>query len=116
MSLFSDRVNELRKSKGLSKSKLLKDLELNQNSFVNWEKRGTIPSAEIVSRIALYLGTTVEYLIGEPDNPEPSPPDDRWKRYEDQINELPESSQERLMKQIQAMIEIEKELRNEKLS
>lgn len=47
---------------------------------------------------------------------EPSPPDNRWKRYEDQINELPESSQERLMKQIQAMIEIEKELRNEKQS
>ena len=107
MSLFSDRVNDLRKSKGLSKSKMLKDLELNQNSFVNWEKRGTIPSAEIVSRIALYLGTTVEYLIGENSKYVPSPSDDRWERYQKQVSELPESSQKRLMKQIQEMIETE---------
>lgn len=107
MSLFSDRVNELRKAKGLSKSKMLKDLELNPNSFVNWEKRGTVPSAETVSHVALYLGTTVEYLIGKTDNPEPSQSDDRWERYQKQISELPESSQERLMKQFQEMIDTE---------
>jgi transcriptional regulator with XRE-family HTH domain len=97
MSLFSDRVNELRKSKCLSKSKMLKDLELNPNSFVNWEKRGTVPSAEIVSRISLYLGTTVEYLIGDSENPEPPQKEPTRQEIDKLIDEMSEEKREALL-------------------
>ncbi len=97
MSLFSDRVNELRKEKGLSKSKVLKDLGLSQNAFNNWEKRGTIPSAEIVSRLALYLGTTVEHLIGDPDKPEPPEKTPTRQEIEKIVGEMSEAKQEALL-------------------
>lgn len=97
MSTFSDRVNQLRLGKGISKSKMLKDLCLNPNSFVNWEKRGTIPSAEIVVKIASYLETTVTYLTGDSENPEP--PQEKTTRQEiDQlVDKMPEDKQEALL-------------------
>lgn len=47
---------------------MLSDLNLSKNSFVDWTKRGTIPNAKVVSAIAEYLGTTVNVLLGEPEN------------------------------------------------
>ena len=64
MNKFVDNVTDLLKSKKISKNKLLTDLGLNKNSFVDWNKRGTIPSASVVSAIAEYLGTTVSSLLG----------------------------------------------------
>jgi transcriptional regulator with XRE-family HTH domain len=44
MSIFLDRVERLRTDKKLSKSKILRYLGLNPNSFVNWEKRDNTAS------------------------------------------------------------------------
>ena len=68
MNNFVDNVTDLLKSKKISKNKLLTDLGLNKNSFVDWNKRGTIPSASVVSAIAEYLGTTVSALLGTPED------------------------------------------------
>ena len=68
MNNFVDNVTDLLKSKKISKNKLLTDLGLNKNSFVDWNKRGTIPSASVVSAISEYLGTTVSALLGTPED------------------------------------------------
>ncbi|WP_283682745.1 helix-turn-helix domain-containing protein [Parablautia sp. Marseille-Q6255] len=68
MNEFVNNVTDLLKSKKISKNKLLTDLHLSKNSFVDWNKRGTIPSASVVSAIAEYLGTTVSTLLGTPED------------------------------------------------
>ncbi len=62
---FIDILLELLKKNGITKNKLLSDLQLGKNSFVNWSSRGTIPSGETLQRIADYFGVTVDYLLGK---------------------------------------------------
>lgn len=67
---FVENVTEILKDSKISKNKMLSDLNLSKNSFVDWNKRGTIPSAKVVSAIAEYLGTTVGTLMGYEENEE----------------------------------------------
>lgn len=46
MTDFLKNVFALLQQKGVSKNKMLTDLKLGKNSFVNWENRGTIPGGE----------------------------------------------------------------------
>ena len=62
--MFIEKVKELLKEKGITKNKLLTDLQLGKNSFVNWESRGTVPSGEVLAKIANYFGVSVDYLLG----------------------------------------------------
>lgn len=70
MNVFVDNVTKILKDKKITKNKLLSDLKLNKNSFVDWNKRGTIPSATVVSAIAEYLDTTIGELLGYSDEEE----------------------------------------------
>lgn len=71
--MFVERLKELLSERGITKNKLLTDLQLGKNSFVNWESRGTIPSGEVLTKIAQYFGVTVDYLLGNTDNREKAP-------------------------------------------
>ena len=59
-----DKILLLINDKGISKNKMLTDLGLSKNSFVNWEKRGTSPSGETLSKIAAYFKVSTDYLLG----------------------------------------------------
>lgn len=65
--MFLERTLELIERENISKNKLLTDLGLGKNSFVNWSERGTIPSADTVEKIADYFGVTTDYLLGRTD-------------------------------------------------
>lgn len=73
--MFIERTLELIKEKQISKNKLLTDLNLSKNSFVDWQNRGTIPSAETVAKIADYLDCSVDYLLGRTSNKDINPLD-----------------------------------------
>ena len=60
---FVDRINLSLKSRHISKGRFYEDLGLANNSSTNWNKRGTIPSADVVLKIADYLGVSVRYLV-----------------------------------------------------
>lgn len=60
---FLDRVDELIKKNKTTKKELANFAGFSTQSFYDWEKRNTIPSAETVCKIAEYLGTSVEYLV-----------------------------------------------------
>ncbi len=70
MNNFVENVTELLKKQKITKNQMLKDLNLSRNSFVDWTKRDTIPSAKVVSAIAEYLGTTISTLLGYPEDEE----------------------------------------------
>lgn len=62
--MFLQKINSLIKQNNITRNKLLTDLKLGKNSFVNWEQRGTIPNGETLSQIANYFGVSVDYLLG----------------------------------------------------
>lgn len=69
---FLQRLERILESKKISKGKLLSDLGINRNAFFDWKNRGTIPAADTVAKIADYLGTTTDYLLGRTFNPFPT--------------------------------------------
>ncbi len=68
--MFLERLNLLLQEKNLTRRKFLLDVGLGKNSFINWEKRGNVPSTATLTAIALYLNVSVEYLKGESDERE----------------------------------------------
>lgn len=62
--LFTERLMLLINQKGISKNKMLVDLQLGKNSFINWETRGNTPDGETLLKISQYFGVTVDYLLG----------------------------------------------------
>jgi len=60
---FLERVLNLIKERRITKNKLLIDLKLSKNSFVDWESRGTIPSGETIVKLAEYFGVSCDYLL-----------------------------------------------------
>ena len=65
---FVEKVLALIKERGITKNKLLADLKLGKNSFVDWSKNGKLPNGATIIKIADYFGVTTDYLLksGEP--------------------------------------------------
>ena len=61
---FLERLYSLMQDKNINKNSLCKTLEINGNSFVNWENRGTLPKGETLIKMAHYFNVTSDYLLG----------------------------------------------------
>ena len=61
---FTDTLLKLVNEKGITKNKLMTDLEFGSGTFATWESRGTIPSGEILAKIADYFNVSIDYLMG----------------------------------------------------
>lgn len=68
--MFINILIKLIESKGVTKNKLLTDLNLGKNSFINWEQRGTTPGGDVLIKIADYFDITVDYLLGRTEQKE----------------------------------------------
>lgn len=66
-------LNLLVKDKGISINKMLIECDLNKSTVDNM-KRGQMPSADKLAKIANYLGVTTDYLLGISDMKEPNRP------------------------------------------
>lgn len=69
MTTFLKTVLSLLNQKGVSRNKMLTDLHLGKNSFVNWENRGTIPGGDTLNKIAEYFNVSTDYLLGNEQTP-----------------------------------------------
>lgn len=63
MNSFVDRIDELLKTQKKNRNDLYNNLGIAKNLIGQWKQKGTIPSALVAYNIALYLGTSVEYLL-----------------------------------------------------
>lgn len=61
---FLETTLQLIKENNISKNKMLTDLGLSKNSFVDWENRGTIPNGDTLIKIANYFNVSIDYLLG----------------------------------------------------
>lgn len=71
-----DTILSLIKERGITKNKLLTDLSLSKNSFVNWHDRGTSPQGETLSKIADYFNVSTDYLLGRTEQKTAAPSED----------------------------------------
>lgn len=62
---FINRLDDLIKSKKLTRKQFLEDMKFGKNQITYWEKNKTLPNPSTLSAIATFFGVSVEYLTGE---------------------------------------------------
>ena len=68
--IFLERILKLIEEHGISRNKMLTDLELSHNSFIDWRKKQQIPNSETLFKIADYFNVSMDYLLGRTDCPD----------------------------------------------
>ena len=67
--IFSQRMQELRLSKGISRNKLAKDLHIAPVSLAKYEAGIKFPKLTTIVNMAEYYNVSLDYLFGITDNP-----------------------------------------------
>lgn len=70
MSLFSDRLTALMKSKELKQKEFAIKANITESAMSYYVKGVRTPSGEVLARIAKALDTTADYLLGNTDDAE----------------------------------------------
>lgn len=66
--LFKDRLLAIRTKRNISQVNLATYCETSQESISAYENGKNFPSCEVLVKIADYLGTTTDYLLGRTNN------------------------------------------------
>ncbi len=61
---FSERLKELRSSRGLSQMELSKETGISQSAIAKWELCKTEPTASALITLSVYFNESVDYLLG----------------------------------------------------
>ena len=64
MSIFAQRLSELRQEKGLSMKQLAKELNTTDAAVSNWENEINEPKISYLKAIAQYFNVSADYLLG----------------------------------------------------
>lgn len=67
---FSEKLNLLRKQKGVSLATIGEHLGITDEAVRLLEKGKRSPSFEVLCALADYFGVSIDYLVGRTDNPE----------------------------------------------
>lgn len=68
---MDSRLRELRKKKGITQMRIQMEIGIDQSDYSKIERGERYMSLEQCRRLALLLGTSMDYLVGLTDNPEP---------------------------------------------
>lgn len=61
--MIGNRINELRKERGLSQHALAKQIGVSQKAIDYWERNVNEPKASYIVLLADYFGVTADYLL-----------------------------------------------------
>ena len=64
MKIFSERLLELRKERGLSQATIARDLSVSLGIVCYWERNKSDPTASNIAKHARYFNVTSDYLRG----------------------------------------------------
>lgn len=70
MEVLVERIKQLCKSRSISVSMLENKLDLPSNTIYQWKKR--VPGTDKLKKIADYFDTSIDYLLGRTDTPNPT--------------------------------------------
>lgn len=60
---FIKNIEKFCEVKNITVAKMLTELNLPKNTISNWKIRGTIPSAEVLFKLAQFFNVPMEYLL-----------------------------------------------------
>ena len=60
---FNEKLQELRKAKGLTQEELAEDLYISRTAVSKWESGRGLPSIDSLRQIATYFGVTIDELL-----------------------------------------------------
>jgi len=66
--IFSERLIELRKEKGLLQRQLAKDLNITQSTISDWETARSRPNIYTLISFAKFFDVSADYLLGLKDD------------------------------------------------
>jgi len=69
MSMFSDRLKELRNVKGVTQKGMAEFLGMLEQSYQKYEYGQREPNFETTIKLADFFDVTLDYLLGRSDNP-----------------------------------------------
>lgn len=64
MSVFSERLKELRKEQNLTQQEIADKLHVNRVTYTNWEKGNREPNFKMLIQLADMLNVSTDYLLG----------------------------------------------------
>ena len=62
--MFSETLQQLRKSKRLTQDQIADILEIPKRTYGSWERNERQPDFDMLCKIADYFGVTTDYLLG----------------------------------------------------
>ena len=74
--MLSENIIALRKKQGMSQQSLADAVFVTRQTISKWEKNLSVPDADALIRLADALDTTVQNLLGQLEESEPTPPSD----------------------------------------
>lgn len=97
-------LRRLREAAGLSLRELARQLDEHPSNVGYWETSGQPPRADLLPRLAVILGVTIEEVLGEPP-PRRSPAlGGKAKLAFEAVSKLPRRQQEHILKVVNALI------------
>lgn len=66
LAILLNNVEQLAKERNLSKQKFCDEVGISRSSFVNWTKQTSLPSADVIIKIANYCKIDPSWLLGNP--------------------------------------------------
>lgn len=67
--MFSDRLKNLRSARGESQEEVATSLGISQSRYQTYESNKREPDAVLLIKIAKYFGVSIDYLLGNFENP-----------------------------------------------
>lgn len=63
MTIFTERLKELRKEKGYTQEQMANILEIGQSAYAKWENDRTEPSFENLIKLADFFDVSIDWLF-----------------------------------------------------
>jgi len=106
MTTLGERIQELRKQKGVAQQRLAELIDVSKSMINRYENKGVQPPADILNKIANVLDTSVDYLINgnEDEKAQASLKQTELLNTFKQIGTMPESEQNKLLHYIHVYI------------
>ncbi|MFA8373311.1 MAG: helix-turn-helix domain-containing protein, partial [Akkermansia muciniphila] len=70
MSIFSERLRDLRLKQGMTQEEVGKTIGVKRYSVYGYEKGNNYPEVPGLIALADHFGVSIDYLVGRTDNPE----------------------------------------------
>ena len=104
-SAFGERLFVARQQMGLSQMQLADKLGITQSTYAGWERRTTALKPEYISKIAVVLNVSADYLLGHVNGGHrKGGPIGKARRVFEEVSKLPRHQQQRILGIVEDLI------------